>query len=97
MNDRFEPGEVAIIQNCDNRRRNGRECTVVKGLDKYSHAATYSAPREGPTLGYIVELDGEMYFAEPHHLRKKKPPAIFDAWEFLEEITDGWNPTKVKA
>jgi hypothetical protein len=95
MNERFEPGEVAILQNCKDAYI-GEEVTIVHGLGRYCHRSLDM--RTGVLdEGYVVNLKGEDYFAFPTQLRKKKPPPIFDAWEFLEEITDGWNPTKVKA
>jgi hypothetical protein len=97
MNDRFDLGEIAIVVRCcDWPEYIGQDCTVTGPL-----CQRLGVRRDGSSIaviGYeVLMADGISLFAPPAALKKKPPPPIFDAWEFLEEITDGWNPTKVKA
>ena len=72
-NETFAVGEIAAINNPDSPRH-GMHCVIVAGLKV---RGIRPAGKSGPTerlICYRVELDGKRYNAEPHKLRKLRPP-----------------------
>ena len=88
MTDRFQIGEVAIVQNTGTRR-DGNECIVIGAL-------TNRKIESGDwVLSYAVIFDGVHYAARPQHLRKKKPPR--DDLKVTRWIDCPWHPKKETA
>jgi hypothetical protein len=88
VRDRFEPGEVVIIQNAP--AFNGLEAVVILGYGLHLHAIGTKPPRYD--YGYCIRLDKEERFAFPHQLRKKRPPEETTTWDKCE-----WRPKGVMA
>lgn len=71
MNSAFKIGEVAILCNARfNPSLNGMECEITGGLELREVTQDSSI-----ALRYAVRgADGNDYHADPHQLRRRKPP-----------------------
>lgn len=91
----FEPGEIAVFVGGDgfNFLWAGRECVV---LGRWVGEAVIHGEKIFILDGYLVRFPGETpdRCVERTWLRKRKPPAYESGWDFLAEITDGWDPRK---
>jgi hypothetical protein len=67
----FHIGEIAILQNANHYPEfNGDECEVVSGLTHH-----FVRKLKRMVYCYGVQLaDGRVIGAEPHQLRKRRPP-----------------------
>lgn len=88
--DKFEVGEIAILQNCYNPERNGQEVEIV---DKASFRKTIENP-QGELMHFTEHRNGANYYASLNQLRKKKPPEELSTWEEIQQLTN-WTPEKV--
>lgn len=74
MADKFEIGEIAILQNCG-PAHNGRECVVIGPLvQRLAYIKPFNRSEIFTMLCYEVEIDAKVRLVPPKQLRKKKPP-----------------------
>ncbi len=93
MSDRFEVGEVAIY-NRPESAYHGIEVTVISNLQQRSFFDTVTGTKGNVAFGYEIEVPGlwsvgVYYFAEPHELRKRRPPQDWVKLCRLTERMDG--------
>lgn len=97
MSAAFKVGEVAILQNAARIENNGRECTVVRGLQTYKLIVENCLH----VHGYEVQCaDGSVFVARPDQLRKKQPPRSYKSkyrQAMLDCIAKAKQPMKVGA
>lgn len=91
MTERFEIGEVAIMQNLTfYLEYNGMECTVIGALAMREAANPRTGKIEN-VFGYRVDVPGHAAKAvlEPHQLRKRRPPQDWVKLCQLDVIASG--------
>lgn len=88
----FRVGEIAIFQNAKwDSSYNGLEVVVRGSLQDRVTACGRNGQNIRVLYSYAVESETEIFHAEPHQLRKKRPPEETTSWDSVEKIT-GWKP-----
>lgn len=71
----FKINDVAILQNCELVKNEGRECVVLGLLENRLTRNLITGVSENK-YSYLVEtMDGAMWHASQTQLRRKSPPA----------------------